>query len=72
MAKPKTFNQYCAEAREDLRSDGMYDMNDASLYWDVAESMLYDPEFRKLAKAHFPNVKDETVLRECVADCIYA
>ena len=72
MAKSKTFEQYCADVREDMQADGLYDMADASVYYDIAESLLYDPEFKKLAKKRFPSVKDATILRECVADSIYA
>lgn len=72
MAKSKTFEQVCRECREDMQADGLYDMADASVYYDIAESLLYDPEFKKLAKKRFPSVKDETILRECVADSIYA
>lgn len=71
MAKSKTFEQYCAEVREVMR-EGLYDMADPSVYWDIAGSLLYNPEFKKLAKKRFPTVKSDTMLRECVADSIYA
>ena len=68
----KTFEQHCREARQDMAADGMYDMEDSTMYFDIAEAMLFDPEFKKMAKKRFPNVKSESVLRECVADSLYS
>lgn len=65
-----TFEQMCSDIRNDMRADGLYDMGDESVYWDIAESMLFDPEFKRLAQRRFPLVKDDQVLRERVADCI--
>ena len=67
----KTFEQRCREAREDMAADGLYDMEDSSIFYDFAEAMLFEPDFKKLAKERFPNIKDESVLRECVADCLF-
>ena len=65
-----TFEQMCSDIRNDMRADGLYDMADGSVYWDIAEAMLFDPEFKRLAQQRFPLIKDDQVLRERVADCI--
>lgn len=65
----KTYEQMCREARNDIESDGIYHPIEAGILYDFAESLLDDPEFRKLAKAKFPLAGDQT-LRECVADSL--
>lgn len=67
----KTFDQMCREIRENMAADGLYNMEDSSVFYDFAEALLFDPEFKKAAKKRFPNIKNEQVLRECVADCLY-
>ena len=68
----KTFEQHCREARKDMAADGIYDMEDSTVYYDIAEAMLFDPEFKQMAKKRFPNVKNEQTLRECVAESMYS
>lgn len=65
----KTYEQICREARDDIESDGIYHPIEADVLYDFAESLLGDPEFKKLAKEKFPKVREE-LLRECVADSL--
>ena len=48
----KTYQQHMAEVREDIASEG-YEA-DICIYMDIAESLLFDPEFKRLAKKQFP------------------
>jgi hypothetical protein len=59
--------KYLRECRQDMIADGM-EMDDSAAY-DVAESLLSDPEFLKAAKKHWPG-KAPCILREIVADCL--
>lgn len=65
----KTYEQMCREARNDIESDGIYHPIEAGILYDFAESLLDDPEFKKLARRKFPTVSEE-LLRECVADSL--
>lgn len=67
----KAYEQMCRECRKDMEADGLYDMTDSTVFYDIAEAMLYDPEFKKEAKKKFPTVSDQ-ILRECVADSIFS
>lgn len=63
----KTYQQYMAGVREDLASEG-YEA-DICVYYDIAESLLEDKEFKRLAKKQFPG-RDTMSLKECVAHSI--
>jgi uncharacterized protein YutE (UPF0331/DUF86 family) len=58
----QTYAQYVAGVREDMVSEGYGE--DFSVYYDIAESLLEDKEFKKLAVKKFGNVVN---LREIVA-----
>ena len=58
----QTYAQYVAGVREDMASEGYEE--DFSVYYDIAESLLYDPEFKKLAVKKFGKISN---LREIVA-----
>lgn len=67
----KTFEQVCRDARNDMAADGIYDMGDSSVYYDFAQALLdSEPGFKQLAKKRFPDIKNDDILRECVADCL--
>jgi len=66
----KTFDQYCDDMRDDMLADGLYESQDFSIFFDIAGSMLYNPEFRKLAESQFPGGKDRVQLCEFVAHSI--
>ena len=63
----QTYQQYMAGVREDLASEG-YEA-DICVYMDIAESLLFDPEFKRLAEKQFPN-RAGMELKECVAHSI--
>ena len=63
----KTYAQHMAEVREDIASEG-YEA-DICVYMDIAEALLWDPDFRRLAEAKFPG-RDTMSLKECVAHSI--
>lgn len=63
----KTYAQHMAEVRQDIESEG-YEA-DICIYLDIAESLLFDPEFKRLAMKQFPGRKGMD-LRECVAHSI--
>ena len=58
----QTYAQYVADVRADMASEGYAE--DFSIYYDIAEALLYDPEFKKLAVKKFGNISN---LREIVA-----
>ena len=47
-----------------MKDEGTY--GDTEMAFAVAEALLDDPSFKKLAKAKFPGRSDE-LLKECVA-----
>jgi hypothetical protein len=55
------------ECRADMEADGIYDMADDAIAYDIAASLLEDPEFTKAAKKMWPG-KSADLLREIVAD----
>ena len=62
----KSFQQYIADAIEDIQSEDVpYDFG---VFMDIAESMLCDAVFRELAEQEFPNAGN--ALQACVADCL--
>ena len=63
----KTFKQYIAEVRADMADEG-YEA-DIIIYFDIAESLLEDPKFKKLAEKQFPG-RAGALLKECVAHSI--
>ena len=63
MAK-KTYEDTIKGVREDMQDEGTY--GDTEMAFAVAEALLDDPDFKKLAKAKFPGRNDE-LLKECVA-----
>ena len=63
----KTYEQHMAEVREDIASEG-YEA-DICVYMDIAEALLWDPEFKALAVKRFPG-RDTMTLKECVAHSI--
>ena len=63
----KSYAQYIAEVRADLAEEG-YEA-DIILYFDIAESLLDDAEFKALAQAKFPG-RNDLSLKECVAHTI--
>jgi hypothetical protein len=60
----KTYESEIAGVRQDMKDDGTY--GDTEMVFAVAEALLDDPEFKKLAKDKFPGRSDE-LLKECVA-----
>ena len=60
----QTYEQAIADVRADLASEG-YEA-DICVYMDIAEALLYDPEFKALAEKRFPN-RGTMQLKECVA-----
>mgnify|MGYP006276286687 FL=1 len=63
----QTYEQYMAGVREDIASEG-YEA-DICIYMDIAEALLWDPEFKALAVKRFPG-RDAMTLKECVAHTI--
>ena len=63
----QTYQQYMAGVREDLASEG-YEA-DICVYMDIAEALLFDPEFKRLAEKQFPH-RAGMELKECVAHSI--
>jgi hypothetical protein len=63
----QTYAQAIADVRADLMSEG-YEA-DICIYMDIAESLLEDKSFRRLAEAKFPG-RDTMSLKECVAHSI--
>lgn len=58
----QTYAQIVAGVREDMASEGYAE--DFSIYYDIAESLLEDKEFKKLAVKKFGKIAN---LREIVA-----
>jgi uncharacterized protein YutE (UPF0331/DUF86 family) len=58
----QTYAQYVADVQSDMASEG-YE-KDFSTYYDIAECLLFDPDFKKLAMKKFGNIPN---LREIVA-----
>jgi len=61
----QTYEQYVADVRADMASEG-YEQ-DFSIYYDIAECLLFDSEFKKLAIKKFGNIAN---LREIVANSL--
>ena len=55
------------ECRADAEADGVYDMGDDSVAYDMAGSLLEDPAVLKAAKKLWPG-KSVDILREIIAD----
>ena len=55
------------ECRADMQSDGVYDMGDDSIAYEVAASLLQDPEVLRAAKKMWPG-KSKEILQEILAD----
>lgn len=60
----KTYEDTLRGVREDMRDEGTY--GDTEMAFAVAETLLYDPVFKKLAEDKFPG-RDDELLKECVA-----
>ena len=56
------------EIREQMIADGFE--IDFSVAMDTAQAVLFDPEFKKLAKKEFPFAKTDFQLQECVANTL--
>jgi hypothetical protein len=49
----RTYENFIRDAQDDARSEGYT----GDMLWDVAEAMLLDPEFQRLAQARFTFVQ---------------
>lgn len=69
----QTYAQYVSDVKKDLAEQayGEEITQDIALYFDIAESLLFDTNFAKLARQRFPNVRDDMALKEAVAHTLY-
>lgn len=65
----QTYEQYVADVKADVASEG-YEQ-DIALYFDIAESLLFFPDFKALAQKRFPMCNTEWALKEAVAHTLY-
>ena len=65
----KQFEKMCKGCRDDFEADEMgCTLADAA--YDLADSMLYDPDVKAYMKKAYPNANNQ-LLREILADNIY-
>lgn len=68
MAKVKVdLLKLLRECSADMKADGIYDMGDDSVAYDMAGCLLEDPDNLAAAKALWPG-KDRDLLQEMIAD----
>ena len=64
----RTYKQAIADIREDMASEA-YSQDESTLL-DLADCLLHDPMFSKLARKKYPSVTDPFDLKMCIAQDI--